>query len=52
LIEDLLDMSRIEAGKVSFDLQRIDPAAVVMAGIETVRTGRDGKKDSADDRLF
>jgi PAS domain S-box-containing protein len=37
LIEDLLDMSRIEAGKVSLDLQRVDPAAVVTAGIETVR---------------
>jgi PAS domain S-box-containing protein len=37
LIEDLLDMSRIEAGKVSLDLQRVDPAAVVTAGLETVR---------------
>jgi PAS domain S-box-containing protein len=37
LIEDLLDMSRIEAGKVSLDLQHLDLAAVVTAGIETVR---------------
>jgi CheY-like chemotaxis protein/anti-sigma regulatory factor (Ser/Thr protein kinase) len=37
LIEDLLDMSRIEAGKVSLDLQPIDVGAVVTAGIETVR---------------
>jgi PAS domain S-box-containing protein len=37
LIEDLLDMSRIEAGKVSLDLQHLDLAAVVTAGMETVR---------------
>src|SRR5205814_7532771 len=43
LIEDLLDMSRIEAGKVSLDLQRVDPAAVVMAGIETVRPAAQAK---------
>ncbi len=37
MIEDLLDMSRIEAGKMSLDVQRVDLAAVVSAGIETVR---------------
>jgi len=37
MIEDLLDMGRIEAGKVRLDMQRVDLAAVVDAGIETVR---------------
>ncbi len=37
LIEDLLDMSRIEMGKVSLDVQPVDLPAVVAAGIETVR---------------
>jgi PAS domain S-box-containing protein len=37
MIEDLLDMSRIEAGKVSLDIQRVDLAMVIGAAIETVR---------------
>ena len=37
LIEDLLDMSRIEAGKVSLEIQPLDLVGVVSAGIETVR---------------
>jgi PAS domain S-box-containing protein len=36
LIEDLLDMSRIEAGKVRLDLQPLDLATVVAGGMETV----------------
>ena len=44
LIEDLLDMSRIEAGKVSLDIQRVDLVTVVTAGIETVRAAAEGKK--------
>ena len=43
MIEDLLDMSRIEAGKVSLDFQRVDLAAVVSAGIETVRPAVNAK---------
>jgi PAS domain S-box-containing protein len=43
LIEDLLDMSRIEAGKVSLDLQSLDLSAVVDAAIETVRPTADNK---------
>jgi len=43
MIEDLLDMSRIEAGKVSLDVQRVDLAAVVGAGIETVRPAAKAK---------
>jgi PAS domain S-box-containing protein len=37
MIEDLLDLGRIEAGKVSFDIQKVDLPAVVGAAIETVR---------------
>jgi PAS domain S-box-containing protein len=37
MIEDLLDMSRIESGKVSLDIQNVDLPAVVGAAIETVR---------------
>jgi len=37
MIEDLLDMSRIDSGKVSLDIQRVDLSAVVGAAIETVR---------------
>jgi PAS domain S-box-containing protein len=43
MIEDLLDMSRIEAGKVNLDVQRVDLAAVVAAGIETVRPAANAK---------
>ncbi len=36
LIEDLLDMSRIESGKLALDVQRLDLPAVVHAAIESV----------------
>ena len=44
LIEDLLDMSRIEAGKVSLDIQPVDLAEIVNASIETVRSAAQGKE--------
>ena len=37
LIEDLLDMSRIEMGKISLDIRQVDLPTVVGAAIETVR---------------
>jgi CheY-like chemotaxis protein/nitrogen-specific signal transduction histidine kinase len=43
MIEDLLDMSRIESGKVSLDVQRMDLAAVVGAGMETIRPAATAK---------
>jgi PAS domain S-box-containing protein len=43
LIEDLLDMSRIEAGKVSLDMQRLDLSAVAVAAMETVRPAANAK---------
>jgi CheY-like chemotaxis protein len=36
LIEDLLDMSRISAGKLRLDIQPVDPSAFIEAAIETV----------------
>jgi PAS domain S-box-containing protein len=43
LIEDLLDMSRIEAGKLLLDVQRVDLAAVIQAAIESVQPGATAK---------
>jgi CheY-like chemotaxis protein/two-component sensor histidine kinase len=43
LIEDLLDMSRITAGKVRLDIQPVDPATFIEAAIETVRPSADAK---------
>lgn len=43
IIEDLLDMSRIISGKVRLEVQRIDLAAVVQAGIDTVRPAANAK---------
>jgi PAS domain S-box-containing protein len=44
MIEDLLDMSRIEAGKIKLDIQQIDLAAVVGAGIDSVRPAAEAKQ--------
>jgi PAS domain S-box-containing protein len=43
LIDDLLDMSRITSGKLRLDLQRLHPASVVEAAVETARTAADAK---------
>ncbi|HZJ15544.1 MAG TPA: ATP-binding protein [Chthoniobacteraceae bacterium] len=43
LIEDLLDISRIEAGKLTLDIQRIDLAAAVSGAIEALRPTADAK---------
>ncbi len=43
LIEDLLDMSRITAGKVRLDIQPVEPITFVEAAIETVRPSAEAK---------
>src|SRR5688500_15419375 len=43
LIEDLLDMSRIAAGKVRLDVQSLQPITFVEAAVETVRPGAEAK---------
>jgi PAS domain S-box-containing protein len=43
IIEDLLDMSRISAGKVRLDVHRIDLSAVLNESIETLRATADAK---------
>jgi len=37
IIEDLLDMSRIIAGKIRLDVQRFSLAPVVESAVETIR---------------
>lgn len=43
LIEDLLDMSRIESGKMSLDVQKLDLVDVVEAAIQTVKPSAEAK---------
>jgi signal transduction histidine kinase/CheY-like chemotaxis protein len=43
LIEDLLDMSRIASGKVRLDTQRLYPAALIEAALETVHPAAEAK---------
>lgn len=43
LIEDLLDMSRINSGNLLLEINTVDPAAAIEAAIETVRPAADGK---------
>jgi len=43
LIEDLLDMSRINSGNLLLEIGTVDPGAVIDAAIETVRPAADGK---------
>lgn len=43
LIEDLLDMNRIVAGKVRLEVQELELAAVIEAAIETVRPSADAR---------
>jgi PAS domain S-box-containing protein len=43
LIEDLLDMSRITAGKIRLDVQDVDAIALIDTAIETVKPAADAK---------
>jgi signal transduction histidine kinase/ActR/RegA family two-component response regulator len=43
LIEDLLDMSRITAGKLRLDIQTVEPVPMIDAAIETVRPAAEAK---------
>jgi PAS domain S-box-containing protein len=43
LINDLLDMSRIESGKMTLDIERVDLPDIVEAAMEAVRAGANAK---------
>lgn len=51
LIEDLLDISRIESGRLRLDVQTVDLAEVVRAGIESMRAAADAKGISLQEIL-
>jgi signal transduction histidine kinase/CheY-like chemotaxis protein len=48
LIESLLDLSRVMAGKLEIDLQRVDVAKVVDAAVDVVRPQADAKRIRID----
>ena len=43
LIEDLLDISRIESGQMRFDVQPINPAEIVRAAVESMSPAAEAK---------
>ncbi len=43
LIEDLLDISRIESGRLRLDVQNVDLAEVVRAGVDSMRAAAEAK---------
>ena len=48
LISDLLDVTRIESGKLSVELARVDVGAIVDTVVELVRGAADGKRIAVD----
>lgn len=46
LIEDLLDISRIESGQMRFDVQPVNPADVVRAAVESMSPAAEAKSIS------
>lgn len=48
LINDLLDLSRLQMGKVSLNKETVSLAAIVTSSIETVRTDADAKQIAID----
>ncbi|MDB4971709.1 MAG: Multi-sensor Hybrid Histidine Kinase [Myxococcaceae bacterium] len=51
IIEDLLDMSRIIAGKIRLDVQPLDLPAIVRSAIDTARPAADAKNISLVETL-
>lgn len=44
LVDDLLDISRINSGKLMLDFRSVDPATVVQGAFDMVRTSADAKE--------
>ena len=45
LIDDLLDVSRIVAGKLRLEARSVDPYAITRAAIDTVRAGAEAREE-------
>ena len=51
LIEDLLDISRIESGKLALELASVELGSVIAAAVEAARTTADAKRITLEVRL-
>jgi len=51
LIEDLLDISRIESGRLRLDVQTVNLAEVVKAGVESMRAAAEAKAIAIEEIL-
>jgi signal transduction histidine kinase/ActR/RegA family two-component response regulator len=51
LIEDLLDISRIESGRLRLDVQTVNLAEVVKAGVESMRAAAEAKSIALEEIL-
>ncbi len=51
LIDDLLDVSRIQAGKLNLNMQKIDPRKVIAAAIESTRSLAASKSIQIDTKI-
>ena len=51
LIEDLIDLSRVNSGKLRLSVDRVDTAALIDSAVDTVRPAADAKRISLESEI-